>query len=381
LFVYFGVALLSTMLSGAGRAVRGSAVGRPAVLSRLGHRLAGSNDARHRRWNAFDVAIVVVLVSFSALRYNVGTDFQIYALNFAQIQPEYWQYYLARSPLEGGYTVLSIAVRAISADPFAIFWVSSALTVIPAYVGIKKLSRDPTLSIFLFITLAFYVAPFNAIRQGIAVSLVFWASTFIGRKTWLFICVSLLATTFHLTALFAAVILLAARRWRPTTAQAVGALIAACGLAVVIRFGSVKALIDSVVPQYGQYAEANAAGVGSYLVLAVKLVLLFVVLHLLVRSDETGGSTDDARHAGYVAIGLAFLVIGTQYLVISRMEMYFGIFLIVLIPNAIARQDVSPASRTLKRAAVVIVAIVFFAAYLGNYGELLPYRISLSQTW
>jgi len=329
-------------------------------------------------WNFLDLAVVALLVSFAALRYEVGTDFQIYALNFAQIQPEYWQYYLARSPLEVGYTVLSIVVRALSANPFAIFWVSSALTVLPAYAAIKKLSRDPTLSVFLFITLAFYVAPFNAIRQGIAVSLVFWASTFIGRKTWLFIGIAVVASTFHLTALFAAAILVVARKWRPTAAQVILALIIAAGLAAVLQIGPVQSIVDSIVPRYGQYAEASAAGLGAYLVLVAKLLLLFLALRLTAAPPRNEAPTEDARHSGYVAIGLAFLVIGTQYLVVSRMEMYFGIFLAVLIPNAIAQQDVSEESRRLKRVAVIIAATIFFALYLRNYGELLPYQTSLS---
>src|SRR5690606_20246543 len=112
--------------------------------------------------------------------------FAIYALNFAKIQPERWMEHFARSPLDPGYTILTILIRTVTDLPYAVFLAAAVLTVVPIYITIKKQSLNPTLALALYVMLAFYVHPFNAVRQGIAIAMNVWASSFLRSKPLVF---------------------------------------------------------------------------------------------------------------------------------------------------------------------------------------------------
>lgn len=361
MLIYFLVAANATGLAVLARAFE---VSRPTTRGGLG----GYPFLVPGRWNVFDWAVVALLTAFSALRFNVGTDYAIYLLNYTLLEPEHWQLHLERSPLDVGYTALTLLLRAISDAPYLIFWVTSVLTVVPIYATIKKKSLDPTFSLMLLIGLAFFVLPFNAIRQGVAMALNFWATTFLEKRPWAFVLINVIASTIHLTAAVAALIQLVARRWRPTILHIVVALCLASLVPFAMGWDVVRATVAAVLPRYSEYTTPDPAGVGSYLV----LLAMFSYLLLSMFLSRGRARTEDAA---YVTVGLAFLVVGTQYIVISRMDMYFAIFLALLVPNTLANSGLDERRKTLVKVACVVFAACFFATYLANYGDLLPYRI------
>lgn len=362
MLVYFIVALMTGLLSGLARATR-----KPNARGSLSQK---SLPSLAPKWNFFDFVIVIGLVCFSALRFQVGTDYAIYALNYVQLQPGSWGSYSAQSPFDAGYSILTIVLRSVSDAPYLIFWASSILTVLPTYAAIRKWSLDPTLALLLYILLAFYVSPFNAVRQGIAAALNLWAITFLGKRTWLFIVINFLAASFHLSAALAALLQLIVRKWRPSGGIVVTTIVAAGGFAILMQFSAIRNIIGAVVPRYQVYLEGQLTGIGTYLVIAAKLGLLLYGLFLLGRNHNS-------RYIGLVTVGLVFLVIGTQYLSIARMEMYFGVFLIMLLPNALVVRNVSPRAKSIQKILLILFAVIYFFVYLQNYSGLIPYQTYL----
>lgn len=327
----------------------------------------GLSEKRQHAWTPIDILVVGALVIFAALRYQVGTDYDMYIRRFEQINTSDWQEQIDASPQELGYTVLSLALRTISDSPFTIFWVMSALTVIPICITIKKKSANVPLALALFIMLAFFVSPFNVMRQGVAVALNFWASTFLDKNKTMFVLLNFLASLFHTSVLIVAVVQLLARNWRPTAARILVLLaataVAAVALSQVSIIGEWLALLN---PRYETYVTEEGAGLGTYLLIALYLALL-----IFSRMIAPLGS--NARYFTFVLLGAAFLMMGTQAVVLSRMEMYLSIFLILLIPNQIAKQETWE-RRALSIALVSSAAAIFFAFYLANWGDLIPYQ-------
>lgn len=364
MFVYFAATAVTGFLAGLSRVSS-----RRHGLTR-GPSTSSAARSQQSRWTFFDLLALSALVSVSALRFDVGTDYAIYALNYAQIQPEYWDYYLDRSPLDWGYTQLTIALRYVSDFPYLIFWVTSAITIVPVYVTIKKQSLDPTVAILLYILLAFYVAPMNAIRQGMAVALNFWASTFLENKPWLFVTLNVIASSLHLTAAVAAIIQAAVWKWRPRTGGVVVALIASVAAVLLLALPTVRGALASVASRYEVYLEPDPVGVGTYLTIAFKLALLLYTLYVI-------GARPKSSSIGLVLVGLTFLIVGTQYLVLARMEMYFGIFIILALPNALSTTAWSPRRKAAHKTVLLGFAVIYFLAYLQNYAGLVPYETYL----
>lgn len=321
---------------------------------------------RSTRWTIFDWLLVFGLVAFSALRFEVGSDFKMYSRFYESLFPNDWALQIQASPQEVGYTVLSLFLRQFSEEPHLIFWVTSAITVLPAYAAIKKRSADPTMSVLLYILLAFFVSPFNIIRQGIAISLNFWANTFIEKNKFAFIVINAIAATFHTSVIIVAVIQIVVHKWKPTKKKAVAAtILAVVGAAGLHTFTSLAEWLNGLNGRYDTYigSTAASAGLGTYLVLAVTVALL-------IYAASLGNVEANGKYFIYVLIGAAFLIVGTQAIAVARMQLYFGIFLVLLVPNQMQNRT-NPA---IEKIILVMAAAVYFGFYLANYGGLLPYQ-------
>ncbi|MEL4320078.1 EpsG family protein [Leifsonia sp. YIM 134122] len=339
----------------------------PAPVAELPSALATQADPK---WGFGDVVIVAILVTFSALRFNVGTDYPIYLQFFRQIDPASdWAAQIAASPQEAGYTVLSLSIASLSDSPFAIFWATSFLTVVPIYAVLRRQSTDLPFALVLYILFAFFLGPFNTIRQGIAVSLLFWANSWYGRSKIVFAILSALAVLFHVSALVALALMLISKNWRPRLAPVL------VSVAVMIALGTaalaLPALLDvlsTLNSRYETYADdlGQAGGVGVFLLLAMRLALLVVAFRLPFPEGTV-------RWLAFVCVGTAFLALGTQSVVVARMDQYFGIFLLLLLPNQLsATKNPVPA-----KLALIVLGAAHLILYVTNYAGLLPYETYL----
>ncbi|WP_258368978.1 EpsG family protein [Curtobacterium sp. MCBD17_030] len=325
---------------------------------------------RGTRWTIFDVLAVAVLVSFSALRSDVGTDFSMYNRLYTSLVPSLpWWPQIQASQQEVGYSTLSLFLRELTASPHAIFWASALLTVVPAYVAVKRESRDPGLAILLYVLLAFYVSPFNIVRQGIAISLNFLAGTYLGRSRLMFIALNIVATLFHTTAGLAALFQWVAYRWKPNGWSVLGiSILTGIFSTAVFAIPTVSSWLARISPRYEAYVtSADAAGLGTYLLVVAQIALVILCLYL---SRKTGVDS----WLGIVALSLVFLVLGIQVVAAARMQYYFGIFLVLLLPNQIAKME---RGANVVRFILIAGGALYFGFHLANYGDLLPYRTYL----
>lgn len=320
------------------------------------------------RWTFVDFLIMAVLVGFSALRYQVGNDYTLYSAIYERsARANGLPWLLQATPQDIGFTVMSYYLGFISHDPKLLFAVSAVLTVVPAYVALKRLTDQTFLGVMFYILLTSYVAPFNIVRQGIAISFVFLATTYLDRGKggkWWFLLLCALASIFHATALLAAPIIYVARNVKLTPARVTVTL--SLSVAASAAFGTVGNVLTPAFSllnsRYDTYiAQAALAGIGTYMMISAKIGL--IVWTMWNRRDA------DQRWIVYVLIGVVFLILGTQSVVVARMEVYFGIFYVVLLAQQLGRMKVF-----VPRVVVLAAAGVYFGFYLSQYGALLPYQ-------
>lgn len=326
-----------------------------------------------RRWTLFDVAAVTVLIAFSGLRYQVGTDYPTYELVFNSMDPDDWARDISGSTQEIGYTLLMLVIKAFSEDPKALFWVAAVLTVLPIYLGIKRLSADPGFAVALFVAFE-YTSSFNALRQYIAISLIFLAWTYLGRKNLVFWVLAIIALTFHMTAILAIVVMLVVRSWRPTLRTTLFFLAGALTAAAAVKVAPfLVSFLDVLNPRYGEYLDSGQTGIGSYLSIFAYVALL--VLVVFIGSRNAPLTRLESQLAVLLLAGVALMIVGTQAIVLSRLSGYFGIFAILLVPNRIAKMQ----DRALVTLLVLLAAAAYYALGIQNYGEVIPYRTYLGR--
>lgn len=289
-------------------------------------RLAKSPTTSTRRWNVFDVSLVGLLVTFSATRWEVGTDFDLYRRLFERLETTGWREQVERAGQEPGYTLVALATRLLTDSSSGIFWVSSALTVLPFYAAMKRLSLDIAMATTLYILLAYYVAPFNIVRQGIAIGMMLLAYSYLRERNWLrFVILALLAGTFHYSALIAAIALLASLKWSPGRVQLVGTVVVGSALGPLLSGGRLDALLLAINPRYVDYIGAEAAGLGTYLVFASRIALICLCAALRPQDEE------EARQLGLIAVGAALLLATADSEVFNRVEYYFSALIVILL--------------------------------------------------
>ncbi len=340
-----------------------------AVLMALSAAVRARGRLDPGRWTYFDLVTLVLLVVFSGSRVGVGTDYPAYVSRWQLVRPDYWGRTLRDTSQDLGFATLQLLLKTVTDEPQVLFWVTSVLTVVPAFVVIKRRSLDPTMAVWLYLTLGSYLLPFNVVRQGLAASILFYAATtYLDHHRRRYAFLAALATVLHASALPAAVILFLVRNWRPrvrTLVLVVGGGTLLAGFVVQLGiFAQVASLIN---PRYNSYVVLDQAGIGTYLTIAAKLGLLLVCYALASHLDRF-----DQRYLLFATIGIATLIVGTRALVLARLDLYFSLFLVLVVPNAL-RATRGPWARM----GLAAASAVYMAVFLDHYAGLLGYTSTL----
>lgn len=103
---------------------------------------------------------------------------------------------------EKGYLIFTKLISYLSDDHQFFLAACAALSLAPVCYTICAQSKEPDLSMYVFMGLPVFVLLFSGIRQGIAVGLCMLALLWVIREKWIsFILTVLLAMTFHKSAI------------------------------------------------------------------------------------------------------------------------------------------------------------------------------------
>lgn len=313
-----------------------------------------------------------VLVGLSACRATtVGTDTSMYRRFFMQIDPSSISRSLADTPQEPGFVLLMYAVRQFT-DNFAVLLaVCTLLTVLPVLVVIRRESLMPVFSLALYLTFSYYVISFNGIRQSIAVSFVLLAETYRHRNRAVWILLYALAAMFHVSAILAFILILWARHssGRPMRFLVTSIAISGVGLALLMTL-PIGALLGLFNERYEEYLEIElGAGIGTFLVLLIHLAIVFFLIY---HNRPAKPPTRD--YVAIYALSCGVLALALANLVIGRFEPYFGIFVIIALPNVIAESRHRHARGMV--VAVLAASVAFFVLHASFYNDVVPYQFA-----
>lgn len=157
---------------------------------------------------AFRVLVLFLLMAFfSAFRApTVGGDLEYYIPHFEEICQLHGfggLFNLNVSNYEPGYTLFCWGLSRITKSNFVFLALTGVISLIGPFSLCKRYSPWPFFSILLYILLGFYTNTFNNIRQSLALSFIFLAIPYVfRRKFFRFLLLTLLAASFHASAVF-----------------------------------------------------------------------------------------------------------------------------------------------------------------------------------
>ncbi|WP_078428916.1 EpsG family protein [Alkalihalobacterium alkalinitrilicum] len=282
----------------------------------------GPTEVKPNKLLAFLALSTLVLVS--GLRNNVGdTYYYMHSYSIANFSWETIEF-------EGdfGFNILQMLLQQISSDPQIMIFVTALLTNALIVMTLYHYSRLFEISLYVYITIGYFLVSMNGIRQYLAAAIVFAATKYIIEGSFKkYLLVVLFASTIHQTALILIPIYFIVRSpaWSRTTYILLG-----CSIFIVIGFNEFMNILFSAIEdtQYGGYKNFQEGGAS---VLRVSVGAVPVLIAFLGRDKLKRIFPNSDVIVNMSILSLVFLVISTQNWIFARFSIYFGLYQLILI--------------------------------------------------
>lgn len=340
--------------------------------------LSQKTSNRAARFLLFFVALACLVLVSGLRSSDVGTDAGGYARGFARTA-EVTESQGTR--LEIGFSLLSKLSKLIYDDYLVLFTFVAAIVALCFLIGIRRLSVNPAVSIFVLLTSGIFYFSFNGMRQGIAIAVLFPATGFIYyRKLWAFLVCVTVASMFHISAvMFLPTYFIVPRKndFR-YNAMVFGAVVVS-----VLFFSELVALAGRLNPRYLEYG-ATVGQLNRGLAYATSVAAIGLFFLYFKRYVQHHRPWYDLLLNLYL-LGLVVTVVAvfrtTFVSGVMRMNAYFTTAQILLWPIVLENLQ-SSRHRDLVRLAFVGFFCVYYGVLLSRFSNLVPYSFNpLVQNW
>lgn len=317
----------------------------------------------------------------SALRFNVGTDYHTYIAMYQNLHDLPLKNFLSvygYFKLEPTFYVLSQLSYRLVGGPELLFGIFGFLSILFFYLGLRRLNVGKIgIVMCLYLTMIFPLT-FNMVRQGVAVSIIFYAISFsIEKKFWKYLFWVLVAAIFHFTAILALPLYYLPRivgqrlSINRNIARILGAFIL---LSLTIpRIINTTAEL-SLFSKYAAYTTFVPGGTGGNYSFYIKLILVFSALILYKFKKLKGQNVP--LYILLAAVELALLSVGFFAPFIRRISVYMMPFTLLLVPEFI---EIFPRSykRRLAYLAIIAFGLLYFISvfYILGNSDIFPYNL------
>lgn len=138
----------------------------------------------------------------ACIRYDIGSDYRWYSNGFKSMAESGFSD-MTYGDWEIGFVFLNKLVGLFTKDPAVLIGIAAAISLSGTFYLIWRYSKNPFMSVFLFLNTYLFYLDLNYVRQAIAMSIMCFAYGFLqDRKFWRFLLLCVLAALFHLTVLY-----------------------------------------------------------------------------------------------------------------------------------------------------------------------------------
>lgn len=312
------------------------------------------------------------------IRVNVGTDYPSYVELFDHYSRMTFSAFLESNSTvdpEIGFFALIKLAAVFTTDSWLMFLLSSVLTVGIAYLAIKRLSPNYVPQAFLLYLLVLVPFTTNGMRQGIAMSIIFFAYSYILRgKSIKYLLTVVLASLFHTSAIvilplyFLRTIFL--KRYNDGPFTLVLSVVTA---ASAVLFIPLTMMAVSTIPALSVYAryvgwEAGVAKISVILLTFLSLVIVGSYQRLVRENPYI------KLMAALFFLEFASLFLGGISEAFSRVSFYLAIGGIIYLANL--PSIVTGNAERLAKFAVLAYGLFYFILFyfILGYSEIFPYN-------
>lgn len=306
--------------------------------------------------------LFAILIILSALRsINIGNDTVTYHQLFINVSNTPFESLSDIYSLrwEMGFIYLIKILSYISSSPQIIIVVSSIFIYITLYKFVYSYSNNIVLSIFLFMTMRYYFFFLSNIRQSIAICIILIAFDLLNKdKLVLSVFTVILAYLFHTTSIVFLVVI-AFKKIKYTNRKM--GLILLFSIIIFAFFNQLYDFINLFFPiKYQNYVNTSYFLESDNLANTLNCIIFFLIFlfcHFFYkRNNNTELVKSNNFNLLFPLLSFVFSLIAIKFGMATRIQYYFSIFLIVIIPNIITQLTIS---RNKKIINIVIICSFF----------------------
>ena len=312
--------------------------------------------------------ILFLFILFNGLRYDVGTDYSGHLEDF--INKSY-------SKFAPGFLLLNKLFFPVNYGFFFVILISCIITYSFIFENLR-LNRIDYVAIPIFVCLFLFQFN-NLIRQAISVSIFFYAIRFIHlRKPVVFFLLVLLASAFHSSALFLFPFYLIGR---VKINRIVALVLVVIAFIIFEKEDTIGFILSKItgLPVYGHYVNTEFISSGDKNTGLGYLTKLCIGIILLLKKDENT-SVEYNTYYNLFVISVILVPLANKIAVIDRINYYFYIAILYILPYYIINKSKSIVDYFLKFALIIFCLALFEAGLYFNTGKNSPYMTIFSNT-
>ncbi|MCI8471343.1 MAG: EpsG family protein [Clostridia bacterium] len=283
--------------------------------------------------------IIVSLILYAAIRYNVGSDYDTYYKQYNNIENYFSSVEeVVTSDIQFAFTLLMFLTKKYIINEFAIFTVV-AIMIYPTTVNaIKKYTTNFLESLFLYFSLGFHLVSLNILKQVISMTILLEGfKNIVEKKYFKIIIMTTIMMIFHISAIIPILIFMIAHFIKPTNRKLFISVIVSMLLLVTYK----SLLSISIFSRYAIYlTEINK----DYFIVIIGAIGYFIfntiLLYMLLRKKEKliKNNPQNKIILSALILSIPIKVLGIDNFPIYRMSLYIDQFLIFVIPDLLKIQ-------------------------------------------
>lgn len=202
------------------------------------------------RLKAFFIFLLLLIISGFRAQ-TEGVDLPNYLYSFQN-----YDLYENNTSIEPGYKFFNSVIGSYFKSDFLYILFTSMLVIVPLYYFLIKESRNISLSLFLWVILAYYTESFNIIRQSISISFLLCAFyNFEAKNRKYGALFSILAFSFHYSSIFTLPIYLLCKKISIKPGFTLIAITSSIviGLSGILKLNIIELNLSPILSYIGQY--------------------------------------------------------------------------------------------------------------------------------
>ena len=356
------------------------------------------NKAKSRKNKIILLILAVVPMFFiSAIRYNVGTDYE------KRYVADYYTLLEGKNVgnLEIGFKAIDYLCLFFTKEPYLLFAITSLIILAIIFEVIYKKSSNRILSIIIFFLGGYFFATLNIIRQYISVAFILLGYQFLmnenKKKAYIgFVICAILAFFMHSSSIICFIIILLTKknimdaRW-----------VIPLSILILILNKNIMVILTPIIKntRFNVYLTGKFTTGELSILQIVENLIIYLAMYFSYYFEKKQGKELDKQGITLLNIqGLALLltVSGVIHTLFIRMAIYFVAFQIISIPyffsilqfNTITDKINKKLKKNLKTKTVEIIiysgivlgfsAMFIYTNILNNDNEVLPYKTIFS---